>query len=203
MGRGKGVSTQAAPRRVSRYFLPLPILSVLLVVAVLALNVAGTAFLLFDDGDVRVSVRADEFVRRNPVQGFVSGEVAIANGHPFDILLLHLQLTVLSGTFDEATETFHADRPPVRLSLRVPVAGNALLIPAGATVTAPFTGTLSGDFLALRTESDFRLLGALQWAEVHPDGTLQRISRAIETVCVAPGTFFLEGTPGAASCRDL
>lgn len=202
MDREEGLPHRKRSRRWAGYLLSLPVLSISVVAVVLALPVIGTSFVLFDDGNLKVEGQVEKFLRRSAAQGFVEGRVIVENGYDFDILLLSLQLTIVSGRLEVDT-VFSSDVPPARINLRFPSHGLSALIPAGGSFQGQFSGTVSGDLSALSPDSDFQVFGEVVWAEVHSDGTITTFTQKIGLVCVGVGNHVFSSNLGFESCQAL
>lgn len=156
------VRVRKAPWGRKRYFAPLPILSVLLLVTVVAApSLLRTTFNVYDDGAFSISAAVQNVIHPGGPTGKFVGILTVTNLHPFAIELTSASTVITAGT--GTVGSFTPDNFQITIPLRTP-----LLVPAGATVRVAFSGSFTGSVLGLSpTGSSFLVQPDIHWSEVH------------------------------------
>ena len=207
MGTGGRHSIRRASRGGRRkYFVALPVLSVLFVVTALAApTILHATFTVFDDGVLQIHMRVQQVTRRNALFGNVFGILIVDNGHDFAIRITGLRVEVLSG--DSSSGTFEPDVLPdgVVLILMLENQKVPFVIPAHTKLTKQFFASITGSPNALTLESDFLVQSSiLAWEEIYASGVINAVEiLGFQTVCTDPASVLLNGGVGAESCTVL
>ena len=185
-------SVRPAPWGRKRYFAPLPVLSVLLLATVVANpGILRTDFLIYQDSGLSIVARISQVVHLSSPTGTVVGTMTITNTHTFGISVSALGATLVSITGSPISLTIST--PPGRLPINVA---------AGATMTVPFNGPLSGDLTTLTAGQEFSVQPSISWVEVYASGTAGPFTYTLAKTCTIPSTIvaFPSGGQWIAIC---
>src|SRR5207249_7105666 len=141
-----------APWGRKKHLLPLPILSiVLLVTAMAAPGLLHMTVTVIDDGNLQFTATVQNVVHPSGPDGKIVGIMTVTNRASTDI-----RITVASVRIQSLARGSPPGDPDSRLdttiTIKVP-----LTVQAGATVTAPFSGQFAGNVLNLQTDDSFRV----------------------------------------------
>jgi len=153
-----------APWGRKKHLLPLPILSVVLVVTAMAspamLRMTVT---VIDDGNLTLTAAVQNVVHPSGPDGKIVGIMRVTNHASTDI-----RLTVASVRIQSLAPEGSADgRLDTTITISVP-----LTVGAGATVNAPFSGPFSGNVLRLSLGDSFLVTPLITWITVLASGSL-------------------------------
>jgi len=185
-------SVRPAPWGRKRYFAPLPVLSVLLLATVVAKpDILRTDFLIYQDSGLSIVARISQVVHLSSPTGTVVGTMTITNTHTFGISVSALGATLVSITGSPISLTIST--PPGRLPINVA---------AGATMTVPFNGPLSGDLTTLTVGQEFSVHPNVSWVEVYASSTAGPFTYTLAKTCTIPSTIvaFPSGGQWVAVC---
>src|SRR6266480_455605 len=169
----KSIRTFAhAPWGRKRYLLPLPILSVLLLGTALASpGILRMTVNVFDDANLTILASGPD--------GKLVGLMTVTN-HASTAT----RITVGTATIASVTNGNPDGRITATISFKVP-----LVVPAGATVKVPFSGTFSGSVLDLHFGDSFRVTPTVTWFSVPASGPAQGpFTYAQVKTCTISGT---------------
>jgi hypothetical protein len=156
------VRVRKAPWGRKRYFVPLPILSVLLLVTVAAApSLLHATFNVYNDGALSISATIQSVVHPGGPTGKLTGFVTVTNHHPFAILLTSASVVITAGK--GTVKHFHSDG--FTITIKLPT---LLLIEAGDKVKVSFSGSFTGSLFHLSpTGTSFLVVPNVHWFEVH------------------------------------
>src|SRR6266705_6351671 len=182
-------SVRPAPWGRKRYFAPLPVLTVLLLATVVAKpDILRTDFLIYQDSGLSIVARISQVVHLSSPTGTVVGTMTITNTHTFGISVSALGATLVSITGSSISLTIGTPpgRPPINVA-------------AGATMTVPFNGPLSGDLTTLTAGQEFSVQPDVSWVEVYPSSTAGPFTYTTVKTCTIPSVIvaFPSGGPWA------
>ncbi len=154
---------RSAPWGRKKFYAPLPILSVLLVVAAVAApGLLRTTFTFFDDGHLRISATVQNVVHASGPDGKVVGFVNVTNSYSFAILITAASAVITSGTITGGIFTPDAGGVVLTIPLKTP-----LTVLAGSSAKQQFSGSFTGSVLGLTTSASFKVQPQVTWFEVH------------------------------------
>src|SRR6266571_509968 len=172
-----------APWGRKKHLLPLPILSVvLLVTAMAAPGLLRMTVTIVDDSNLKFTASVQNVVHPSGPDGKVVGIMTVTNRASTDI-----QITAASARIQSLTPGAPPGSPDGRMdttiAIKVP-----LVVPAGATVTVPFSGPFSGNVLSLSLSDSFLVTPLITWFTVLSSGSLLGpFTYAQAKVCSGPG----------------
>src|SRR2546421_9542186 len=163
----KSIRTIAnAPWGRKRYLLPLPILSVLLLGTALASpGILRMTVNVFDDANLTILASVQNVVHPSGPDGKLVGLMTVTN-HASTAT----RITVGTATIESLTSANGVPdhRITATISFKVP-----LVVPAGATVKVPFSGTFAGSVMDLHWGDSFRVSPTVTWFSVPASGAAQ------------------------------
>src|SRR3989442_4226758 len=156
-----------APWGRKKHLLPLPILSVVLMVTAMAspamLRMTVT---VIDDTNLTLTASVQNVVHPFGPDGKIVGIMRVTNHASTDILLTAASVRIQSL----APET-PGESPDGRLDTTITI-NVPLTVGAGATVNAPFSGPFSGNVLGLTMGDSFLVTPSITWSTVLSSGSL-------------------------------
>src|SRR5437667_4304953 len=169
-----------APWGRKKHLLPLPILSiVLLVTAMAAPGLLHMTVTVIDDPNLKFTATVQNVVHPSGPDGKIVGIMTVTNRASTDI-----RLTVATVRI----EALSRDTPPdphldTTITINLP-----LTVRAGTTVTAPFSGPFTGNVAMLRMGDSFRITPLITWFSETSSGELQGsfIYNQVK-ICSGPG----------------
>src|SRR2546429_5115326 len=180
----KSIRTFAnAPWGRKRLLLPLPILSVLLLGTALASpGLLRMTVNVFDDANLTILASVQNVVHPSGPDGKLVGLMTVTN-HASTAT----QITVGTATIESLTSPSGSpdNRITATISFKVP-----LVVPAGATVKVPFSGTFTGSVMDLHWGDSFRVSPTVTWFSVPASGAAQG-----PYTYAQPKTCTISGTP--------
>src|SRR3989442_15952827 len=184
-----------APWGRKKHLLPLPILSVVLMVTAMASpGLLRMTVTIIDDGNLTLTAAVQNVVHPSGPDGKIVGIMRVTNHASTDI-----RLTVASVRIQSVAPGGAPDgRLDTTVTISVP-----LTVQAGATVNAPFSGPFSGNVLSLSLSDSFLVTPLITWFTVLSSGSLAGpFTYAQAKVCSGPGP--LPSNPYWVStfCRD-
>src|SRR5437867_13426952 len=154
-----------APWGRKKHLLPLPILSVVLMVTAMASpGLLHMTVTVIDDPNLKFTATVQNVIHPSGPDGKIVGIMTVTNRASTDI-----RLTVATVRI----EALSRDTPPdphldTTITINLP-----LTVRAGTTVTAPFSGPFTGNVAMLRMDDSFRITPLITWFSVTSSGELQ------------------------------
>jgi len=173
-------SFATAPWGRKRYLLPLPILSVLLLGTALASpGLLRMTVNVFDDPNLTILASVQNVVHPSGPDGKLVGLMTVTNHASTET-----RITVGTATIESLTSGNPDNRITATIAFKVP-----LVVPAGATVKVPFSGTFTGSVLDLHFGDSFRVTPTVTWFSVTASGVAQGpYTYAQAKTCTISGT---------------
>jgi len=173
-----------APWGRKKHLLPLPILSVVLMVTAMASPVMlRMTVTVIDDGNLTLTASVQNVVHPSGPDGKIVGIMRVTNHASTDILLTAASVRIQSLAPETPGETPDG-RLDTTITINVP-----LTVGAGATVNAPFSGPFfSGNVLGLSLGDSFLVTPLITWSTVLSSGSLEGpFTYDQAKVCSGPG----------------
>src|SRR3989454_1939063 len=172
-----------APWGRKKHLLPLPILSVVLMVTAMASpGLLRMTVTIIDDTNLTLTAAVQNVVHPSGPDGKIVGIMRVTNHASTDIQLTAASVRIQSLA-PETPEGAPDGRLDTTITIKVP-----LTVPAGATVNAPFSGPFSGNVLGLTLGDSFLVTPLITWSTVLSSGSLEGpFTYAQAKVCAGPG----------------
>ena len=172
-----------APWGRKKHLMPLPILSVVLMVTAMASPVMlRMTVTVIDDGNLTLTASVQNVVHPSGPDGKIVGIMRVTNHASTDLLLTAASVRIQSLAPDATGESTDA-RMDTTITISVP-----LTVRAGATVNAPFSGPYSGNVLSLTLGDSFLVTPSITWSTVLSSGSLEGpFTYDQAKVCSGPG----------------
>ncbi len=189
-----------APWGRKKHLLPLPILSVVLLVTAMASpGLLRMTVTIVNDGNLTLTASVQNVVRSSGPIAKIVGIMTVTNHASTDI-----QITAASARIQSLTPP---GTPPVdtdgRLDTTITISV-PLVVRAGATVTVPFSGPFSGNILLLNMGDSFLVTPLITWFTVLSSGSLQGpFTYAQVKICSGPGPVPSSPYWVSAFCRNV
>ena len=169
-----------APWGRKKHLLPLPILSVVLMVTAMASpSLLRMTVTVIDDGNLTLTAAVQNVVHPSGPDGKIVGIMRVTNHASTDIQLTAASVRIQSVALEGAPD----GRLDTTITINVP-----LTVPAGATVNAPFSGPFSGNVLGLTLGDSFSVTPLITWSTVLSSGSLEGpFTYDQAKVCAGPG----------------
>src|SRR2546426_4831457 len=184
-----------APWGRKKHLLPLPILSVVLMVTAMASpGLLRMTVTIIDDSNLTLTTAVQNVVHPSGPDGKIVGIMRVTNHASTDIQLIAASVRIQSVAPEGAPD----GRLDTTITINVP-----LTVSAGAIVNAPFSGPFSGNVLSLSLSDSFLVTPLITWFTVLSSGSLAGpFTYAQAKVCSGPGP--LPSNPYWVStfCRD-
>ncbi len=157
-----------APWGQKKHLLPLPILSVVLMVTAMASpGLLRMTVTIIDDTNLTFTAAVQNVVHPSGPDGKIVGIMKVTNHASTDIVITAATASIRSLTPGE-TPGAPDGRLDTTITISVP-----LTVKAGATVNAPFSGPFSGNVLRLTIDDSFLVTPLVTWVTVLASGSLQ------------------------------
>src|SRR3989449_3379055 len=172
-----------APWGRKKHLLPLPILSVVLMVTAMASpGLLRMTVTIIDDGNLTLTAAVQNVVHPSGPDGKIVGIMRVTNHASTDI-----QLTAASVRIQSLAPETPGESPDGRLDTTITI-NVPLTVGAGATVNAPFSGPFSGNVLGLNMGDSFLVTPSITWSTVLSSGSLAGpFTYDQAKVCSGPG----------------
>src|SRR2546425_4656154 len=172
-----------APWGRKKHLLPLPILSVVLMVTVMASpGLLRMTVTIIDDSNLTLTAAVQNVVHPSGPDGKIVGIMRVTNHASTDILL-----TIASVRIQSLAPETLGGSPDGRLDTTITI-NVPLTVRAGATVNAPFSGPFSGNVLGLTLGDSFSVTPLITWSTVLSSGSLEGpFTYDQAKVCAGPG----------------
>ncbi len=170
-----------APWGRKKQLLPLPILSVVLLVTAMASpGLLRMTVTIIDDSNLTLVAAVQNVVHPSGLTGKIVGIMTVTNHASTDI-----QITAASGRIQSLAPGTTSPDPRLDTTITIQV---PLVVRAGATVTVPFSGPFSGNVLLLNMGDSFLVTPLITWFTVLSSGSLQGpFTYAQVKICSGPG----------------
>jgi len=145
-----------------KHLLPLPILSVLLMVTAMASpNVLRMTVVVFDDTNLTISATIQNVVHPSGTSGTIVGIMRVTNHDS-----MANRITVAMATFQTLSDGSWDGRFMATISIHA-----MFTVPAGATVTVAFSGPFTGSISNIRPDGDsFLVTPSVTWSTIPASG---------------------------------
>jgi hypothetical protein len=163
------VPVHKAPWGRKRYFISLPILSVVLLATVAASpTLLNHSFNVYNDGKLSITATIQSYVHLRGPTGQLIGYVIATNHHDFGILLRCVSIVITAGK--GSVKNFKPDGFVMTIKLSLPTY-EGLYVPAFTSVKIPFRGTFKGSILKLNAKGEsFRVVPNIYYFDIYPTG---------------------------------
>jgi hypothetical protein len=179
-----------APWGRKKHLLPLPILSVLLLVTAMAApSLLRMTVTIVDDTHLKFTASVQNVVHPSGPTGKIVGIMTVMNKGSSDIQITAAQARIQSLTGP-------GGQPDTRLDTTITISV-PLTVKAGTTVTVPFSGPFAGNVMLLKMGDSFRITPLISWTSA--DGSF---SYSQVKTCTGPATLPVPNDYWDVSCTN-